>query len=406
MSTNTFIMAQVGARRSYAVPAMLASAGMLETFYTDICGNVGFGRALSFAGLVMSSAARLQNRRVPPAVVPRTKTFPIRTLLHICQDHFTSRDPQSRFRSQCEWQRSLGQAAARCDRSQATHFFSMLGEFSPLLLAARERGLAVVTEIYTLISLETILAKERARYPAWEPEDHDLSSVRREFPDHQVMLSSTNHFLCPSDSVRDDLVLHHGVAASSTAVIPYGVDPRWLELTPSPQPRRILTTGRAGLGKGTHYLGMAAERLASRNRGYDFRVAGHASPAVVQQPICRNLNFLGRVDRDKIPMEYQAADLFVLPTLAEGSAESVYEAMASGLPVVTTKSAGSVVRDGIEGRIVPERDPDALADAIQELTEDRPLRDRMAVAARERAKDFTWGRYGERLLAYLKSLPS
>jgi glycosyltransferase involved in cell wall biosynthesis len=150
---------------------------------------------------------------------------------------------------------------------------------------------------------------------------------------------------------------------------------------------------------------MAAERLVSQNEHYDFRVAGHALPGVTGQPICRNLNFLGRVDRSKIHLEFQAADLFVLPTLAEGSAEAVYEALAAGLPVITTKSAGSVVRDGIEGRIVPERDPDALAEAIRELTENRTLRNRMAVAARERAKDFTWDRYGERLLTYLQGLP-
>ena len=65
-----------------------------------------------------------------------------------------------------------------------------------------------------------------------------------------------------------------------------------------------------------------------------------------------------------------------------------------------------MVRDGIEGRIVPERDPDAaFAAAIQELTEDRPQRNRMATAARERAKDFTWDRYGDRLLGTLRSVP-
>jgi glycosyltransferase involved in cell wall biosynthesis len=281
----------------------------------------------------------------------------------------------------------------------------MCGEFSPLVLAARERGLAVVTEVYTLLSLERILAEERKRYPSWEPDDHDLSGVRREFPDVQVMLSCTSHFVCPSESVRDDLVLHYGVAHSNATVIPYGVDPRWLGLDPAPQRGRILSIGRTGLGKGTHYLAMAAERMTGNNQRYDFRVAGHTTPAVTGQPICRNLNFLGRVDRSKIHLEFQSADLFVLPTLAEGSAESVYEALSAGLPVITTKSAGSVVRDGIEGRIVPERDPDALAEAIQELTEDRSLRDRMAIAARERAKDFTWDRYGERLLVYLQGLP-
>src|ERR1039458_3585357 len=99
MPTNTFIMAQVGARRGYAVPTMLASAGMLETFYTDICGNIGFGRALSVAGRMFSTAARLQSRRVPAPVIPHTKTFPLRTLVHICRDHFNGIDPQTRFRS-------------------------------------------------------------------------------------------------------------------------------------------------------------------------------------------------------------------------------------------------------------------------------------------------------------------
>jgi glycosyltransferase involved in cell wall biosynthesis len=398
-------MAQVGARRGYAVPTMLASAGMLETFYTDICGNIGFGRALSVAGRMLAGAARLQSRRVPPSVVSHTKAFPLRTLAHICRDHFNGTDPQSRFRSQCQWQHSMGQAAAHHDHSRATHLFSMLGEFPPLLLAAKEQGLGIVTEVYTLLSLERILAEERRSYPSWEPEDHDLSGVRREFPDNQIMLSSTNHFVCPSEVVRDDLVLHHGVANSSTTVVPYGVDSRWLALNPIPQRGRILSVGTAGLGKGTHYLGMAAERLVNQNERYNFRVAGHASTSVTRQPMCRNLNFLGRIDRSKIHLEFQSADLFVLPTLAEGSAGVVFEALAAGLPVITTKSAGSVVRDGIEGRIVPERDPDALAEAIRELTEDRTLRDRMAVAARERSIDFTWDRYGERLLAYLQGLP-
>ena len=61
------------------------------------------------------------------------------------------------------------------------------------------------------------------------------------------------------------------------------------------------------------------------------------------------------------------------------------------------------MRDGIEGRIVPSRDPDALANAITEIVEDRQKRERMAYAARERAQEFTWERYGERLIAALKS---
>jgi len=61
------------------------------------------------------------------------------------------------------------------------------------------------------------------------------------------------------------------------------------------------------------------------------------------------------------------------------------------------------LRDGIDGRIVLSRDPEVLADAITEISEDRQKRERMSHAARERARDFTWERYGERLVGALKS---
>jgi glycosyltransferase involved in cell wall biosynthesis len=186
--------------------------------------------------------------------------------------------------------------------------------------------------------------------------------------------------------------------------VPYGVNPRWLALEPKPIRGRVLFVGTAGLRKGIHYLAMATEKLICRGRNYEFRVAGNVTDQVRRQPICRHLNFIGRVPRDRIHQEFQQADVFVLPSLAEGSAEVTYEAAAAGVPVVTTRAAGSIVRDDIEGRIVQERDLDALADAVEQIVENRALRDQMAHAARERARDYTWEQYGERLVTALKHL--
>jgi glycosyltransferase involved in cell wall biosynthesis len=61
------------------------------------------------------------------------------------------------------------------------------------------------------------------------------------------------------------------------------------------------------------------------------------------------------------------------------------------------------VRDGIEGRIVPSRNPEVLANAIAEIVENRQKRQRLSRAAREQARDYTWARYGERLVEALKS---
>ena len=62
-----------------------------------------------------------------------------------------------------------------------------------------------------------------------------------------------------------------------------------------------------------------------------------------------------------------SADVFVFPSLFEGSAVVTYEALACGLPSIVTPSAGSVVRDGIEGFLVPESNVLALAERMEQL---------------------------------------
>jgi len=70
-----------------------------------------------------------------------------------------------------------------------------------------------------------------------------------------------------------------------------------------------------------------------------------------------------------------------------------YEALASGIPVITTPNAGSVVRDGVDGFIVPIRDVNALAEKIAQLADDSGLREQMGHSARARAEQFTWSRF-------------
>ena len=187
------------------------------------------------------------------------------------------------------------------------------------------------------------------------------------------------------------------------SIVPYGIDEHWLDLQPRPVPGRVLFVGTAGLRKGLHYLALASEELSRRGRRYDYVVAGDVAARIANQPACRHLRFLGRIPRRQVYEQFSTADLFVLPTLAEGSAEATYEALASGLPVVTTPAAGSVVCDGVEGYLVSERDPRALADAIERVVENRSLRAKLASAARARARDFTLSHYGSRLVAALSS---
>jgi glycosyltransferase involved in cell wall biosynthesis len=259
-----------------------------------------------------------------------------------------------------------------------------------------------VSEIYIPLSTERILTEERKKFPGWEENVPDYAAVCRGFESLGGPRADADSAICPSEWVRDDLVRNFGFPSEHTAIVPYGVNPELFSVRNEPVRGRILFAGTAELRKGIHYLAMAAEKLVEHGFHCEFRVAGNVEQSVTNQRQCRYLTFLGRVPRAGMTREFAVADLFVLPSLAEGSAETTYEALACGVPVVTTLEAGSVVRDGIDGRIVPSRDPEALANAIAEIVEDRQKRERMSRAALDRAHDYTWERYGERLLAALR----
>jgi glycosyltransferase involved in cell wall biosynthesis len=94
------------------------------------------------------------------------------------------------------------------------------------------------------------------------------------------------------------------------------------------------------------------------------------------------------------------ADVFLLPSICEGSALAIHEALAAGLPVVTTPNSGSVVRDGVDGYVVPVRDVDAIVDRLTRLI-DPVLRAEMGRNARARAAEFNKAIYTDRLAKIL-----
>src|SRR6266446_5101169 len=321
-----FLVAQIGARRGYAVPAILERAGMLEHFYTDMTSDSGLAKWLALCGSrfgLNSALGRLASRRLPESLRTSTSTFLAPSLRHACRLPFSGASSASRFREHLRWSTDLGHAMIGRGFGNTTHLFSMLGECGPLLLEAKRRGLTVVSEVYILLSTERIVTAERRSFPDWEPPQPDPNGIRKEFLDEAAFLAHTDCAICPSAAVRDDLEADFGFTRGRSAIVPYGMDPKWLELTPRPQRGRVLFVGTAELRKGIHYLAMAAEKLRSQGGSYEFRVAGNVSSRIASQRVCRHLTFLGRIPRDQIQEEFAAADVFVLPSLAEGSAEEI-----------------------------------------------------------------------------------
>ena len=313
-----FIVAQVGARRGYAVPAILEKAGMLDRFYTDITGDIGLGAIFSAAAvlpIVGKSARRLAARRLPVNIRAKTMTFPRISLVHALREAMVARDPAASCREGVRFSDALGTAMMRCGFGSATHMYSMLGECGPLFAEGKRRGLVTVSEIYIPLSTERILTEERKKFPGWEENVADYGAVCRGFESSGGPRADADSAICPSEWVRDDLVRNFGFPSEHTAIVPYGVNPELFSVRNEPVRGRILFAGTAELRKGIHYLAAAAEKLIKHGLHYEFRVAGNVEQSVANQRQCRYLTFLGRVPRAGMTGEFAVADLFVLPSL-------------------------------------------------------------------------------------------
>lgn len=409
MDSPRVLVTQSGARHNYALPAAFAEADMLEAFFTDICGGRGLGRLADIAaglplpGSLGNLSRRLSGRRPPADVLARTHTDAWATLRY---EWHARRETSARARRELTTQAFVdtGKRMAGWGLGDATHLFNIFGYGGELVEQANARGIPVLSDIVIALSTRRITLDEYERFPEWgpPPPDPEYSEIEGyNFDRH--LLSTTDIFVCPSAFVADDLVDNWGIDRSRTRIAPYALKSDWFSLEPRPVPGRVLFVGSAERRKGIHYLAFASQ-IAGKD--LEFRVAGHVDEQIRSKPQADRLNFLGRVPRDLIQDEFATADVFVLPTLAEGSATVVYEAMAAGLPVVTTKAAGSVIRDGIDGLIVPERDPDALAEAIEWIVGNRELRQSMSEAARENARNWGWETYAASLRQIVQDTPS
>jgi glycosyltransferase involved in cell wall biosynthesis/ribosomal protein S18 acetylase RimI-like enzyme len=187
---------------------------------------------------------------------------------------------------------------------------------------------------------------------------------------------------------------------------PKGVDPRRLAGL-----RRDLgigealvvgTVGRLVAEKGYRELFTAARRIRARRPDVRFLVAGSPdadkADAITEREIVgagQDVVFAGW--RGDVRDLYALMDVFVLPSWREGLPRSAIEAAAMGRPMVLTDIRGcrEVVRDGVEGLLVPPRNPARLAEGIEALLEDPAVRERMGRASRARAEE----RFDERRVA-------
>jgi glycosyltransferase involved in cell wall biosynthesis len=185
------------------------------------------------------------------------------------------------------------------------------------------------------------------------------------------------------------------------SLVPNGVDVdvfRPGEGLPSEGPLRVLCVGRLIERKGQHYLIQAVKRLADDDVDLMLELVGTGDALQSNRRlatalgIVERVQFVGYIPREQMPARYAAAHVFVLPSYNEGMSVATLEAMAAGLPVVVTRTGGTVelVEEGLNGLTFDWADVDALTIHLRRLATDRALARRMGGHSRQRAMQFSW----------------
>ncbi|HUP04568.1 MAG TPA: glycosyltransferase family 4 protein [Bryobacteraceae bacterium] len=388
-----FLVVQMGARMHYAVPAILARRGMLAELWTDMHADDWPARLSGVlpAPLRTTALQSMRGRRLPGEIDRSlVRSFPARAIWARLQGEYVDGSVRRKL-----LKRGFGAAEG---------LYSLMFSDVETIAQARRRGLFVAFEQVIAPDFPSLLFEERERFPGIEaqekPED-DANYLRA----HRRIWNDATAILAPSGYVRDAIVKLGG-AAGKVRLVPYAVDESWLQAEPDPEPGRVLFVGSVGLRKGNHYLAEAARLLAERRVPCQIRVVGPMPANLHSSPLFAGPRYVGQIPRTEVREEFLRADMFVLPTLAEGSATAHIEALACGLPVVTTPNCGTWIRDGVEGFLAPVRDAAALADRIEGIVTNRVLRAGMSAAARQLAlREHTWARYEERLVETLSPGP-
>jgi glycosyltransferase involved in cell wall biosynthesis len=207
-----------------------------------------------------------------------------------------------------------------------------------------------------------------------------------------------------SSFVKRTLV-DHGVDAKKIRVNPYGVDCErfHVDRRDNSRPFRFLYAGPVNSRKGLPLLIDAWRGLAGTGAEL-WRIGSGSEQDRKRIPNVKGLRDLGRVS--DVSNAMRQCDVFVLPTYFEGFALVILEAMASGLPVITTTASGAVgvLTEGEDGWLLDPGDLPKLTEKMNYCLEHQNIARAMGRQARATAERYTWSAYGERWMSILQEL--
>jgi len=250
-------------------------------------------------------------------------------------------------------------------------------------------------------TVRRILLDEIERVPHAEASlrmEHELSLDRKEFDELANEPHLANGWVVASTYTARTLS-DHKIPADQIHIVPYGVDSNGFPQRSQPPDRAkrftVCYVGSLIQRKGLSYLLEAIRILKSQNVRLLLCGRGFIDKELLEQYADVNTEVSIGLSRRDLVCRMHEADVFVLPSLAEGFAHVILEAMSCGVPVIATDHtcAPDVITDGKDGFIVPIRDSNRIAERLAWAIDHRSETIEMGEAAALQARRFTWERF-------------
>jgi glycosyltransferase involved in cell wall biosynthesis len=276
-----------------------------------------------------------------------------------------------------------------------------------LFESAKKKGLKCFYELPTTYwnFTQNILKEEVERLPLWAETLKGgayFSPEKRNRKDSELDLSDI--LIVPSKFVRDTLpksVLND----KKIIILPYGspLSINKVENKNNNQPLRILFVGNMGQNKGLADI-FSAIKLLNTNNIELVTMGSLLAPWEFYKKQLSDFTYFGVQPHSKVLEIMATCDVFCFPSLREGRALVMQEAMSQGLPIIITPNTGGedLVIEGETGFLVPIRSPEIIAEKINWFLENRNLIPEMSRKAQQRAEQYTWEQYGNSIANLIK----
>ncbi|WP_161494599.1 glycosyltransferase family 4 protein [Caulobacter sp. B11] len=345
--------------------------------------------------------AQVQRENVPRKLV---KTFPFVTLIRfglgrIGLAHERANLVLDDFRAM-----ALDRYARRWARD-ADIYMALSGSGLRTGLSVKRRGGVYICDRGSthILFQKRILEQEAARFGAPAPM-FSAKKIRRELAEYEAADAIT----VPSEFVRRSFIAE-GVSPDKVHKVPYGsnIDAFFPSGGPPKDSFEVLFVGGISLRKGVPDLFSAFELLRHPRKRLTIVGSPTSETPLITRLAPDGVRFVGHLSSANLKDIMSRSHVMVLPSVEEGLALVMGEALACGCPVVASENTGAtdLFTDGEEGFILRARDADTFADRLQRLADDPNLQGRMARAARMRMTTLRgWGAYGDQMISLYKQI--